>query len=58
MTFTFIVEGRAPFTVEAARPVDAYSLANRHFGSLPQGAWMETGRNGDAFRWALGSFFD
>lgn len=53
--YTFRV-GTVTKTFTADRAVDAMVLANAHFGSLPQGAWMDHGTNG--FRWAEGNFFD
>lgn len=57
-TYTFEVRGRPKFTVEATSPRDAYGPANKHFGCLPQGAWMETQAGSNSFFWALGNFFD
>jgi hypothetical protein len=44
--------------VEASTKLDAYGIANRKFGSLPQGAWMESSLNQNSFTWQLGNFFD
>lgn len=57
MIYTFSVEGREPFHCDATAPIEAFTLANRHYGSLPQGAWMETSGI-RAYRWARGNFFD
>ena len=45
-----------PYAVESKDPWAAMVTANKHYGSLPQGAWMENGPN--SFYWALGNFFD
>lgn len=56
-SFTFSVKGRKDFTVKAPNKVTAMGLANAHYGSLPQGAWMDT-VSPLHFYWALGNFFD
>lgn len=57
--FKFFVEDRsAPsMTTQAKDKLSAFGEANEHFGTLPQGAWMETSKPNE-FRWALGNFFD
>ena len=45
-----------PYAVAAGDLGNAMVAANKHYGSLPQGAWMENGPN--SFYWALGNFFD
>ena len=56
-TYTFKVTGKPDFTVEAEKPGKAMGFANDHFGSLPQGAWMER-IHPNTYRWNLGNFFD
>ena len=59
--YTFEVKGKPIYTVDTgmvpgARAYLAMAEANKHFGSLPQGAWMDP-RPGH-FYWAEGNFFD
>lgn len=60
-TFTFKVTGKADFVIEAVTPGDAMGRANAHFGSLPQGVWMEApswAKTPNTYTWTLGNFFD
>ena len=60
--YTFEVKGKPIYTVDTGMVPGARSSlgmveANKHFGSLPQGAWMEDcGTN--HFYWVEGNFFD
>jgi hypothetical protein len=54
--YRFSYEGRT-ITVRASRLRDAYAEANKRFGVLPQGAWMDTA-GVRSYRWMLGNFFD
>ena len=56
-TYSFSFANRS-IKVDSASKLDAYGVANRKFGSLPQGAWMESSLNKNSFYWALGNFFD
>ena len=55
-TYSFSAAGKK-IEVEAAKMLEAMAVANKQFGSLPQGAWMASGslRN---YYWAKGNFFD
>jgi hypothetical protein len=55
-TWTFEALGRT-VTVEAENRIAAMGEANRLFGPLPQGAWMDRNQP-RAFHWAKGNFFD
>jgi hypothetical protein len=55
-TYSFSFANRS-IKVDSASKLDAYDVANRKFGSLPQGVWME-GSSKNSFHWALGNFFD
>jgi len=55
--FTFTAQG-TKFSFEATNKLEAYGVANKHFGPLPQGVWMETNTANTEFKWALGNFFD
>jgi hypothetical protein len=56
VTYKFEANGKK-IEVEAAKMLEAMAIANKQFGSLPQGAWMASGslRN---YYWAKGNFFD
>lgn len=59
--FTFKVAGKPDFVIEAVTPGDAMGRANAHFGSLPQGVWMESpswANTLGVYTWTLGNFFD
>jgi hypothetical protein len=55
-TYSFSAAGKK-IEVEATKMLEAMAIANKQFGSLPQGAWMASGslRN---YYWAKGNFFD
>jgi len=60
--YMFTAEART-FECEAATTLEAYGQANAHFGSLPQGAWMESAQASRygvdrRFYWAAGNYFD
>lgn len=59
MKFQFEANGKK-IEVEASWPVEAMGIANREFGPLPQGAWMQIAGpvNQQSFYWAKGNFFD
>jgi hypothetical protein len=56
--YKFEVKGQPALVLKAKSHLDAYGQANQHFGSLPQGAWMQSVMHGCSFYWALGNFFD
>lgn len=56
-TYTFQVAGREDIEVASNEQGAAMQIANCLVGSLPQGCWMETGKE-NTFRWAEGNFFD
>lgn len=53
--YTFEVKGK-PVYQPVGKGIDAMVEANKHFGSLPQGAWMDA-RPGHYY-WVEGNFFD
>lgn len=58
-TYRFSVEGRIPFTCQAKDAGTAFGKANDYYGSLPQGAWMDSPPpTKRTYRWAPGNFFD
>lgn len=56
--FVFKVPGQPDFKVESVTPSNAMGVANNHFGSLPQGCWMESILYPGVFSWTEGNFFD
>ena len=55
-TYSFEANGKK-IEIEAAKAGDAMAEANKQFGSLPQGAWMDTAAP-QKYYWAKGNFFD
>jgi hypothetical protein len=55
--YFFYADGYGGFSCEADNNLNALRQANDHFGSLPQGIWMERIAP-RSYRWALGNFFD
>lgn len=56
--FTFKVPGKPDFKVEAITSGAAMGVANNHFGSLPQGCWMDSVIHPNVYSWTEGNFFD
>ena len=60
MKFQFEANGKK-LAFEAETVNQAFGLANKQFGSLPQGAWFDTASFGPGvlgYRWQTGNFFD
>ena len=55
-TYNFEANGKK-IEIEAATVGAAMAEANKQFGSLPQGAWMDTAAP-QKYYWAKGNFFD
>lgn len=56
--FIFKVQGQPDLKVEAANAGAAMGVANNHFGSLPQGCWMDSVIHQGVYSWTEGNFFD
>jgi len=56
MAFEFEYNGEAQQFEGCANALEAMAQANKAFGDLPEGVWMENGPG--KFRWVEGNFFD
>jgi hypothetical protein len=56
--YTFEVKGKPIYSTDEVAPGKAMAEANKHFGSLPQGAWLNSPWSARYFYWTEGNFFD